>query len=66
MPAPAEHICSSCGSVRKRLFAEPLIEGYELVRLICPKCKTVLKFVDARPHKSNGAASSRALKAKGK
>jgi hypothetical protein len=66
MPAAEEHTCGSCGSVRERFFAEPLTEGYELVGLICPKCKTVLKFVDARPHKSNGAASSRALKAKGK
>ena len=53
-----EHTCGSCGSVRKRIFAEPLPEGYELVKLICPKCKTVLKFVDKRPHTSNGAGSS--------
>jgi hypothetical protein len=59
MPAPAEHICISCGLVRKRIFAEPLNKNYELVTMVCPKCKTVLKFVDKRPHKSNGASSSR-------
>jgi hypothetical protein len=59
MPAPAEHICSSCGSVRERSLAEPLNKNYELVRLICPKCKTVLKFVDKRPDQSNGAGSPR-------
>jgi hypothetical protein len=52
MPAAEEHICISCGSIRDRLFAEPLTEGYELVGLICAKCKTVLKFVDKRPHES--------------
>jgi hypothetical protein len=56
MPAPAEHICSSCGSVRERLFAEPLNKNYELVTLVCPNCKSVLEFVAERPKKSNGAS----------
>jgi hypothetical protein len=59
MPAPAEHNCIHCGLVRERVFSEPLNKNYELVTLVCPKCKTVLKFVDKRPHKSNGAGSSR-------
>ena len=53
MPAQ-EHICGFCGSVRDRLFAEPLNADYDLVTPVCPKCKTVLKFVDERPRKSNG------------
>ena len=53
-----EHTCESCGMVRKRFSAEALLEGYELVSLVCPKCKSVLKFVKDRPGKSNGAGSS--------
>jgi hypothetical protein len=51
MPAAEEHTCGSCGSVRKQVFAEPMSRGYELVTLVCPKCKSVLKFVDKRPAK---------------
>lgn len=53
-----EHTCGSCGSIRKRFFAEPLTADYELVTLVCPTCKTVVKFVNERPHKSDGAGSS--------
>jgi hypothetical protein len=58
MSEAREQFCFACDLVRERVFAEPVSNGYEVQTLACPKCKSVLKFVDERPHKSNGAGSS--------
>jgi hypothetical protein len=40
-----EQICVAGEAAREELFAERVSRGYELRTLVCPKCKTVLKFV---------------------
>jgi len=51
MSAIEEQTCTACGAVREQQSAEPVGKGYELRTLLCPKCRTVLKFVDKRPSK---------------
>jgi biotin carboxyl carrier protein len=63
MSGTKEHICVACGVVREQVSAEPVSRGYELRTLICPKCRTVLRFVDKRP--KNGPAQVR-TRAEGK
>jgi hypothetical protein len=68
MSETEEQICASCGTVRKEVFSEPVSRGYELRTLVCPQCKSVLKFVCERPVKSHRriAWSELGLRAKGK
>jgi hypothetical protein len=47
-----EQICVSCSAIREEVFAEAVGRGYELRTLVCPKCRTVLKFVDKRPKRA--------------
>jgi hypothetical protein len=52
MPSTKDQICTFCGVVREQVSAEPVKRGYELRTLVCPKCRTVLKFVDKRPKRA--------------
>lgn len=49
MIGTTEQICVVCRVVRELVSAEPVSKGYELRRLVCPNCRTVLRFVDKRP-----------------
>jgi hypothetical protein len=49
MSGTKEQICVACGVVREQVSAEPVSRGYELRTLVCPNCRTVLRFVDKRP-----------------
>jgi hypothetical protein len=39
MSETEEQICVPCAAIRKEVFAEPVGRGYELRRLVCPRCK---------------------------
>jgi hypothetical protein len=66
MSETEEQICVSCGAVRQEVYAEAVGKGYELRTLVCPRCKSVLKFVCERPVRrpADGRLVELGLKAK--
>ena len=40
-----EHTCSSCQVERAAIAVTPVVRGYAMKTLECPKCKSVLKLV---------------------
>jgi transcription initiation factor IIE alpha subunit len=56
MSETEEQICVPCGAIRQEVFAEAVGKGYELRTLVCPRCKSVLRFVE--PIKRHRIASS--------
>jgi hypothetical protein len=58
MSETEEQICVSCSAVRQEVFAQAVAEGYELRTLYCPKCKSVLRFVEPIKRRQPIASSS--------
>jgi hypothetical protein len=55
----SENHCSTCGTVRRLVYSEPVARGYELQSLFCPTCKTALRMV--RKKAKGTAPNSRTL-----
>jgi hypothetical protein len=66
MSATEEQICAPCGVVHQEVFVEPVSRKYELRTLVCPRCKTVLKFVCEWSVRQRIAWSELGLRALGK
>jgi hypothetical protein len=58
MSETEEQICVPCGVVRQEVFAEAVGRGYELRTLVCPQCKSVLRFVEPIKKRQPVASSS--------
>jgi hypothetical protein len=58
MSETEEQICVPCGAIRNEVFAQAVGKGYELRTLICPQCKSLLRFVSERRAVQRGNPSS--------